>query len=63
MEVHLFDFVGDLYGQLLRVELISYLRPECKFDGLELLKAQLAADRDAAKAALKSNALVPTLDP
>ncbi len=63
LEVHLFDFVGDLYGQLLRVELISYLRPEVKFDALEALKSQLAADRDAAKAALTSNATVPTLDP
>lgn len=63
LEVHLFDFVGDLYGQLLRVELVSYLRPEVKFDGLEALKSQLAADRDAAKAILKSHSAVPALDP
>ena len=49
LEVHLFDFVGDLYGQLMRVEFISYLRPELKFDGLEALKAQMDADRAAAK--------------
>ncbi len=44
LEVHLFDFQGDLYGQRLRVRLIDYLRPERKFDGLEALKAQIAED-------------------
>ena len=63
LEVNLFDFVGELYGQLLRVELISYLRAERKFDDLEALKVQLAADRDAAKAVLRSSGLVPALDP
>jgi riboflavin kinase/FMN adenylyltransferase len=63
LEVHLFDFVGDLYGQLLRIEFISYLRPEHKFDGLEALKEQLVIDREAAKAALQSNSSVPALDP
>jgi riboflavin kinase/FMN adenylyltransferase len=62
-EVHLFDFVGELYGQLLRVELISYLRAERRFADLEALKAQLAADRDAAKAILSSSVAVPALDP
>jgi riboflavin kinase/FMN adenylyltransferase len=51
-EVHLFDFSGDLYGADLRVELVSYLRPEQKFDGLEALKAQIAKDALAAKAHL-----------
>jgi len=49
LEVHLFDFVGDIYGQLLRVEFVSYLRPELKFDGLDALKTQMEADRAAAK--------------
>ncbi|HEX2115655.1 MAG TPA: bifunctional riboflavin kinase/FAD synthetase [Alphaproteobacteria bacterium] len=52
LEVHLFDFQGDLYGHRLRVELIEFLRPERKFDGIEPLKAQIAADVQAAKAAL-----------
>lgn len=44
LEVHLFDFSGDLYGKHLRVALIDYLRPEEKFDGLDALKAQIAED-------------------
>jgi riboflavin kinase/FMN adenylyltransferase len=43
-EVHILDFTGDLYGRTLRVELVDYLRGERKFDGLEALKAQIAAD-------------------
>ncbi len=44
LEVHIFDFDEDLYGQILRVALIEYIRPERKFDGLEALKAQIEAD-------------------
>jgi riboflavin kinase/FMN adenylyltransferase len=49
-ETHLFDFAGDLYGQLLHVELIAYLRPERKFESLDALQAQLVADSHAARA-------------
>jgi riboflavin kinase/FMN adenylyltransferase len=48
-EVHLFDFSGDLYGQVLRVQLIDFIRPEMKFSGLDALKAQIAADGEAAR--------------
>jgi riboflavin kinase / FMN adenylyltransferase len=51
-EVHLFDFVGDLYGKTLRVALVDFIRPEMKFSGLDQLKAQIAADGQAAKAIL-----------
>ncbi len=44
LEVHLFDFDGDLYGRHLRVRLVDYLRAEKKFDGLDDLKAQIADD-------------------
>lgn len=44
LEVHLFDFEGDLYGRHLRVRLIDFLRPEKKFDGLDALRAQIAQD-------------------
>ena len=53
-EVHLFDFAGDLYGQVLRVAIIDFIRPEMKFSGLEALKAQIAADGEAARRLLAS---------
>lgn len=52
LEVYLFDFAGDLYGRTMRVEFHGFLRPEVKFEGVEALKAQIAADADAAKALL-----------
>jgi riboflavin kinase/FMN adenylyltransferase len=44
LEPHFFDFAGDLYGQSIEVDLIDYLRPEAKFDGLPALMAQMDAD-------------------
>ena len=52
LETFLFDYSGDLYGKHLMVELIAYLRPEAKFDGVEALKAQIAKDVEAAKVML-----------
>ena len=48
-EVHLFGFVGDLYGQELTVEFLTRLRGEMKFASLEALKAQLAKDAETAR--------------
>ena len=48
-EVHLFDFAGDLYGKVLRVAFVDFIRPEMKFAGLDQLKAQIAADGQAAR--------------
>ncbi|MCG5237648.1 bifunctional riboflavin kinase/FAD synthetase [Xanthobacter oligotrophicus] len=49
LEVHLFDFSGDLYGATLEVEFHAYLRPELKFDGIDALIAQIAADARQAR--------------
>ncbi len=49
LEVHLFDFDGDLYGRELEVEFRGFIRPERKFDGLDALKDQIARDADAAR--------------
>jgi len=49
LETHLFDFEEDLYGQVLEVALTAFIRPEQKFDGLEALKAQIAADSATAR--------------
>ncbi len=53
-EVHLFDFSDDLYGKVLRVVLIEFIRPEMRFSGLDQLKAQIAADGEAARRLLAS---------
>lgn len=50
LEVHLFDYSGDLYGRTLSVELCSKLRDELKFDSLEALVAQMHADAAEARA-------------
>jgi riboflavin kinase/FMN adenylyltransferase len=52
LEVNLFDFQGDLYGQEISVALHAYLRGEQKFAGLDALKAQIAADAAQARAFL-----------
>ncbi|MDP3369373.1 MAG: bifunctional riboflavin kinase/FAD synthetase [Brevundimonas sp.] len=52
LEVWLFDFDEDLYGQTLETELVAFLRGEMTFDGLDALKVQIRADADAARAAL-----------
>jgi riboflavin kinase/FMN adenylyltransferase len=49
LEPYFFDFDGDLYGQTLEVELIAFLRPEAKFESLEALTAQMAADCEEAR--------------
>jgi riboflavin kinase/FMN adenylyltransferase len=52
LETYLFDFAGDLYGKYLSVELVSYIRPEMKFDGVEALKAQMKKDETSTRATL-----------
>jgi riboflavin kinase/FMN adenylyltransferase len=44
LETFIFDFDGDLYGHHLSISLVEYLRPELKFDGLQALLDQMAAD-------------------
>ena len=54
LEVHLFDFDGDLYGRHLRVALVDYLRGEQKFDNIEALKHQINQDGQAARRILEA---------
>ena len=49
LEVNLFDFSGDLYGQDITVALHAYIRAEEKFSGLEALKAQIVRDAETAR--------------
>jgi riboflavin kinase/FMN adenylyltransferase len=52
LEVWLFDFDEDLYGQTIETELVAFLRPEMKFDSLDALIAQIGADAEQARALL-----------
>ena len=44
VEVHIFDFAGDLYAQSLRLEVVSKLRDEQSFSNTAQLKEQIASD-------------------
>ena len=44
IEVHFFDWNGDLYDQTLQVKLLKWIRDEQKFDSVEELQAQIHAD-------------------
>ena len=44
VETYLYDYDGDLYGSDIIVELLSYRRPEMKFESIEHLKEQMEAD-------------------
>ena len=49
IEVHFFDFDGDLYGKTLKIELLDHLRSEIKFPNIDALKEQLENDKSTAK--------------
>jgi riboflavin kinase/FMN adenylyltransferase len=55
LEVHLFDFDGNLYGRRMAVQFVAKLRDEQKFDGLEPLKAQMHLDACRARELLGMN--------
>lgn len=52
LETFLFDFSGDLYGEVCSVSFFGNLRDELKFDGLEALVAQIKRDEEEARALL-----------
>lgn len=47
IEVHIFNFNTDIYGQTLKIEFVKHLRNEIKFNNLDDLKVQLANDKIA----------------
>ena len=49
LEVHLLDFDKDIYKSYIKIEFLSYLRKEKKFNGLDALKRQINQDIEAAK--------------
>ncbi|KDN57390.1 bifunctional riboflavin kinase/FAD synthetase [Exiguobacterium sp. AB2] len=52
IESHLFDFSEDLYGQLIEIEWVRFIRNERAFDGLDSLIAQLKQDETKARSIL-----------
>lgn len=56
LEVHLFDFQGDIYGKHLEVELVAKLRDEQPFESLDALKQQILHDANEAKALFGNDA-------
>lgn len=58
-EVHLFDFVGDLYGSELRVRFIERIRGQQQFGSLDQLQTQLAQDERVARERLGAKGLLP----
>lgn len=55
IEVHLFDFEGDLYDKKIKVALRKHIREEQKFSSVEDLKSQLKKDELFARDFFKSN--------
>lgn len=45
IEAHIFDFDGDLYGKMMRIEIIAFIRPERKFASADALRQQLSQDK------------------
>jgi len=52
LEVHLFDFAGDLYGAALDVAFVAWIRPEMNFDSVEELIRRMDDDSRHARTAL-----------
>lgn len=52
VEVHLFNFEGNIYGEKLEIDFVAALRKEMKFEGLSELKEQLEKDKIVAIRAL-----------
>jgi riboflavin kinase/FMN adenylyltransferase len=49
LEVHVFDYAGDLYGRELEVEFVAKLRDEVKFDSLDAMTVQMQIDAARAR--------------
>ncbi len=52
LEVFLFDFSGDIYGEIVEVAFIAWIRPELKFDSIAALVERMKDDSAQARAAL-----------
>ncbi|MFS0786985.1 bifunctional riboflavin kinase/FAD synthetase [Shouchella sp. 1P09AA] len=56
VEVNLFDFSEDIYGEMVEVEFLEWIRAEQKFNGIDEIKAQLGRDRETSLQWLEKHA-------
>ena len=56
LEVHIFEFDEDIYGEYIHVDFIAWLREQEKFDLVEDLVAQMGVDAENARSALAADA-------
>jgi riboflavin kinase/FMN adenylyltransferase len=56
VEAFVMDFQDDLYGREVRLEFIRRLRDELRFDSVEALQRQMAADVEESRSALRAGA-------
>lgn len=56
VEVNVIGFSGDLYGRVLTVEVVDFIRTDKKLENLEALKAQIEQDKKAIQQSLKDSA-------
>ena len=61
IEIHIFDFHRDIYGQTIEVEVIEFLRGDQKFDAIESLRDQIAEDIFKVKKLLRAKKSSQTL--
>jgi riboflavin kinase/FMN adenylyltransferase len=52
IEVHIFDFDQEIYGEQIKIEMVDRIRDEQKFEGIDQLKKQLEKDKVSSKAIL-----------
>ena len=53
IEVNIFDFNQTIYGKIIQLEFIKFIRGDQKFEGLENLKTKLAEDKKQSLAILQ----------
>lgn len=62
LETFVFDFSGDLYGEIVEVSFFGYLRGEVKFEGLDPLIIQMKRDEEEARSLLAGAKPISDLD-
>lgn len=63
LEVHLFDFSGDLYGRTLEVEFVAFVRGDLPFTSMEKLQEQIALDNAEVRQILARQSSSPAGQP